>query len=49
MKVLVQLLRKREEHEQEAVSRRLDRIWQERCAAKEEQCKRIQHKFVAGN
>ncbi|THD23133.1 AMY-1-associating protein expressed in testis 1 [Fasciola hepatica] len=46
MKVLVQLLRKREEHEQEAASRRLDRMWEERCAAKEAQCKKIQHQFV---
>ncbi|KAA3676072.1 uncharacterized protein DEA37_0000157, partial [Paragonimus westermani] len=46
MKVLVQLLRKREEHQQEITAKRLDRIWEERCNEKEARCKAIQQRYI---
>ncbi|KAF6769497.1 hypothetical protein AHF37_12430 [Paragonimus kellicotti] len=48
MKVLVQLLRKREEHQQETAAKRLDRIWEERCDEKEARCKAIRQRYITG-
>ncbi|CAH8637797.1 unnamed protein product [Dicrocoelium dendriticum] len=46
MKVLVRLLRKREEYQQEIDARRLDRLWEERYVHKENRCKSIQHRYL---
>ncbi|CAH8602910.1 unnamed protein product [Heterobilharzia americana] len=46
LNVLAQLLRKREERQQEVIAKRLDRTWQERCAQKEAKCRAIQYRYI---
>ncbi|CAL8073963.1 unnamed protein product [Calicophoron daubneyi] len=46
LKVLIQLLRKREVHRQEIAARRLDRVWEEKCVEKEARCRAVQHRYI---
>ncbi|CAH8861777.1 unnamed protein product [Trichobilharzia szidati] len=47
LNVLTELLRRREERQQEIMAKRLDRTWQERCAKKEAKCRAIQYRYIA--
>ncbi|RTG84039.1 uncharacterized protein DC041_0002821 [Schistosoma bovis] len=46
LNVIVQLLRRREQRKQEAISRRLDQKWSESCAQNETKCRAIKYRYI---